>query len=79
MKGPIKWSRVRDRHQEGRWSRGRVWIREDREGQVTGMYWQDGSVMQKRNPESEEERTLKGARILLQILVETLEMKGSKI
>jgi hypothetical protein len=75
----IKWSKTRDRHQEGRWSRGQTWIRQDREGQVTGIYWRTEGVTHKRIPESEEERTPAGARLILQILVETLEMGGSKI
>jgi hypothetical protein len=75
----IQWTKTRDRHQEGRWSHGRVWIRQDREGQITGMYWQTGGQTGKRVPQSEEERTPDGARLILQILVETLEMKGSKI
>lgn len=75
----IKWTKTRDRHQEGRWSHGRTWIRQDREGRVTGMYWQTRGQTGKRVPQSEEEETPAGARLILQILVETLEAGGSRI
>jgi hypothetical protein len=67
------WSGVKDRHTETQWSRGRVWIRLDREAQVTGIYWTDGDEISKRVPRSEEELELEGARLWVEILVETLE------
>jgi hypothetical protein len=68
-----QWTAVKDRHTETRWSRGRVWIRMDRESRVTGIYWTDGDEKSKRVPRSEEEEELEGARLWVEILIETLE------
>lgn len=70
----MKWSRVKDRHTEAQWSRGRFWIRLDREDRVTGIYWTDGEDLNKRVPRSEEEEELTGARLWVEILIETLEL-----
>jgi hypothetical protein len=68
----IKWnSKVQDRHMEGSTPSGRVYIRLDREGKVTGMYTLFGST-KKYIPEEEWMEDLVGAQLFLEELTSKL-------
>lgn len=64
----ISWEPVQDRHCRGRCELGNLWIRLDRAGKVSGIYTQFGET-QKWCPESEEEETLAGAKIICELLL----------
>jgi hypothetical protein len=64
----IRWSSLRDRHLEGDSCRGRVWIRLNRQEQVTGIYTQFGA-MEKWVPDPEETLTLEDGKIQAEILL----------
>lgn len=75
----VVWEPVIDRHCLGKSPLGRVWLRLDREGRVTGIYTCFGET-RKWVPESEEEGTLAGAKVICELLLagETAARKISK-
>jgi hypothetical protein len=64
----ISWEPVQDRHCKGHCELGDLWIRLDREGKVSGIYTLFGET-QKWCPESEEEETLSGAKVISELLL----------
>lgn len=80
MESPITWEPVQDRHCRGRCELGELWIRLDRAGKVSGIYTLFGET-QKWVPESEEEETLSGAKVICELLLagETAARKIEKI
>jgi hypothetical protein len=64
----ISWEPVKDRHCQGRCELGDLWIRLDREGKVSGIYTLFGET-KKWVPESEEEETLSGAKVICELLL----------
>jgi hypothetical protein len=64
----ISWDPVQDRHCHGHCELGDLWIRLDRAGRVSGIYTLFGET-QKWCPESEEEETLVGAKVICELLL----------
>jgi hypothetical protein len=64
----IEWEPIIERHCAGLCSRGRVWIRLDREGKVSGLYTLFGSTV-KYVPESDEELDLAAMQIRAEIIL----------
>ena len=64
----IEWEPIIERHCTGQCSRGRVWIRLDREGKVSGLYTLFGSTV-KYVPETDEELDLDAMKIRAEIIL----------
>ena len=74
----VKWkSEVQDRHMEGSTPFGKVYIRLDREGNVTGMYTLFGST-KKYMPEEEWMEDLVGAQLYLETITSKLVIKDEE-
>ena len=69
MNKEIEWGPLIDKHCRGKSIFGDIWIRTDKNGKVTSLYtmWPEA---EKYVPESEEEETLEGAKIIAAILVD---------
>ena len=66
----VKWdSKVEDRHMKGTTPFGPVFIRLDREGNITSMYTLFGTT-EKHMPDEEWMQDLEGAQLRLEILTE---------
>lgn len=67
----IEWEPFNEKHCLGYSELGKVWIRTNRDNKVTGLYfmWSDG--VNKIVPNTEEEETLAGIKILAEIMIET--------
>ena len=65
----IVWDKIEERHQRGRCERGPLWLRLDRDGQVTGLYTLFGTTT-KYVPETEEELRPEAMRIRAELILE---------
>lgn len=68
MKAEINWTQTDERHHRAETEFGTAWIRTDRAGRVSGIYL-CGVETQKWVPESEEEETLSGAKVIVELLL----------
>lgn len=67
---PVKWDKkVEDRHMKGNTPFGPVFIRLDREGNITSMYTLFGTT-EKHMPDEEWMQDVEGAQLQLEILTE---------
>lgn len=66
----VTWKEVLDRHAEGLTPFGKMFIRFNQEGKVTGMYTLFGST-KKYMPEEEWMQDLEGAQLYLETVYET--------
>lgn len=64
----LSWNRVDERHLRAESEFGPLWIRLDRSGEVSGLYTCFGETS-KWCPESEEEGTLNGAKVIAELLL----------
>jgi hypothetical protein len=64
----ISWEPLKEGHCRGQCSRGRVWIRLDREGRVSGLYTLFGETV-KYVPETEEELGLEAMQLRAEIVL----------
>ena len=69
MMDRIKWNKVRDRHIEGVSSVGKVYIRLNREGQVTGGYLISGD-QEKWVPMHEDEASIEWSKMAMEEIVQ---------
>ena len=65
----ITWEKTKGRHTKGCCEFGEVWIRQDREEKVTGMYTIFNGQTQKWVPEDEIEECLEGAKLKMEEVV----------
>jgi hypothetical protein len=65
----IEWDPMLEGHQLGRCARGRLWLRLDREGRVSGLYTLFGTVV-KYVPETDEELQPAAMRIRAELILE---------
>lgn len=68
MKAELNWIKTDERHHSAETEFGTAWIRTDRTGKVSGIYLCGGETS-KWVPESEEEATLSGAKLIVDLLL----------
>lgn len=65
----IKWNEIKDRHLLGETELGKVWVRTDKTGQVTGAYLMFGRTI-KLVPKLNEQWDLETGKLAVQIELE---------